>query len=506
MKTKCPENNVDLLCETIDSSDLLRNLPVVDEKQSVVYRNVFCARCNHVRSVSYWSMAADCGRIPASALPTDKALFMAFIKENCTINYTPTDRQHPHIKTCLKAENTCSSKERVEKEPILEKLCSFYAFPVCGNSFKNPHCALCNGDDITQYGCGCAILNPTTDTKISTTKMAPTTQKKSTTPKHRTTSSTPSYPRPPTTPRHPTTPRSTPGHPLTPGETPAIPATIPGTIPGHPSTPRTTPRTTPFFPGTMPGTTPGHPLTPKATTQRHPTTSGTTKETTPRHPSSLKTTTPGYPTIPGITTQRNPGHATSPGTTRATYPTTRRTTPPWHHTTPGFPGTSPIETVPTDTTIWYKETTAPTFPPTPPRVTVLPPPPPPPPLNILFDFSPDANQINIQGKTTVITHQTCKEGFVYDPFVDTCREVFHSRVVINTNSSVTNSTNSTIEFSVLNCSFIRLNISNTIQYPNGTMWVLLYQTIYNKTEYVVNGSYVFVCSKFRSGYSMRETV
>lgn len=240
MKTRCPANNVDPLCGTIHSSDFLAGLPVVDESEGIVYRNVFCARCNYVSQVSYWKMEADCGRIPASALPKDNAKLIAFIRENCTIYYMPTDQQQPHVQKCLAAKRNCSLRKTVEKEPILGELCSIYAFPVCGMSYANPHCGLCNGDDITRYDCGCL---PPTDFPTSTVSSGGKT-------KNPTTSRT-------TTPRRPASPRTTntrhptwlwtatPRHPTTNWiETPAHTFPYPLTTPFFPSTNRPFPKPT----------------------------------------------------------------------------------------------------------------------------------------------------------------------------------------------------------------------------------------------------------------------
>ena len=149
MKTTCPQTTVQpeiqTLCETVDNTDFLRRMPVVDEIAGIVYRNVFCARCNAVINVSYWRMTADCGRIPASALPKDNALLLAFIRENCTVKFQPTDKQRKYLKNCIATESNCSSKQIVNKEPVVQELCSYYALPVCGDAGrKNPHCALCN--------------------------------------------------------------------------------------------------------------------------------------------------------------------------------------------------------------------------------------------------------------------------------------------------------------------------------------------------------------------------
>lgn len=105
--------------------------------------------------------------------------------------------------------------------------------------------------------------------------------------------------------------------------------------------------------------------------------------------------------------------------------------------------------------------------------------PPPPPLSILFDFSSDSNQMSIHGtktETKLVNLKTCQEGFVYDPFVDKCREAFQG--VIGNEKHSSNSNNSTYSNLIkLNCSGIRLNLSDTVLYSNGTLWVPCTQQI-----------------------------
>ncbi|KAL9970477.1 hypothetical protein ACROYT_G022857 [Oculina patagonica] len=709
MKTKCPQGTVEpeiqTLCETVDNSDFLRGMPVVDEQAGVVYRNVFCARCNSVQSVSYWRMTADCGRIPASALPQDNALLLAFIRENCTVNYKPTDAQQKYLKKCLAVENSCSSKQIVDKEPVLQELCSYYAFPICGaKTPKNPHCALCNGNDITQLNCGCLPSTQVTNTGSPTpphttnpgTKYPPhttnpvtthpphTTNPKTTHPPHTTSPGTthplhttnpgtthplhttnsgtthpPHPPKPGTTyplhttnsgtthpphttnpvtthPLHTTNPGTThqlhttnpgtthqlhttnpgsthPPHTTDPGTTHQLHTTNPGTThtlhttnPGSTHPPHTTnPGTTHTLHTTNPGTThpphttnpgttnPPHTTNPGTTHPPHTTNPGTTQPphttnpgtTQPPHTTNPGTTHPLHTTNPGTTHQlhtTNPGtthqlHTTNPGTTHPPHTTNPGTTQPPHTTNPGTthlphttnPGTKhPLHTTNPGTTHQLHTTnpgttqpplttiTATTHPPhttnhgsthpphtaapgtphyhppttpgtthltqfwtTPPayyttrpgpktpgfglttiKSTTRWPPhseqPPPPPLSILFDFS--SNEISIQGKTTetkVVEQKTCQDGFVYDPFVKTCREAFR-KVIVTTNSTIhsTNSTNDVV--TMLNCSSIRLNVSDVVLYPNGTLWVPLYASQYNRTDFFMNGSYVFLCTNF----------
>ena len=174
MNTRCPpgnsESEIQRLCETVDNQDFLSGMPVVDDKSGLVYRNVFCARCNSVQGVSYWQMNADCGRIPASALPQDNTLLLDFIRENCTVRYRPTGGQQINLKHCVFANSTCCARQVIDNEPVLKSLCSYYSFPVCGSPHhKNPHCALCNGEDITKFNCGC-LSTATSKPPIHTTK------------------------------------------------------------------------------------------------------------------------------------------------------------------------------------------------------------------------------------------------------------------------------------------------------------------------------------------------
>ena len=412
MRTNCPldtvQPEIQTLCETVDNTDFLRGMPVVDELAGVVYRNVFCARCNAVNNVSFWRMTADCGRIPASALPQDNALLLAFIRENCTVKYQPTDEQQKYIKNCLATESRCSSNQTLDKEPVLQELCSYYAFPVCGDLHsKNPHCALCNGDDITQVDCGCPVI-VTSNTPMQAT----------------------------TTLQHQTNPGST------------------------PST--------------------------QSTANKF-----TTLTTRTESKTLLNSMTPGTTPPPSITTHgaSSPPQTMTSGLIPQPLTTNQWSTPPPHTTRPW---TTPPMTA-FLTTIQFKT----------PHVSE---PPPPPPLNILFDFS--SNKISIHGKTTetkVLEQKTCQEGFVYDPFVKKCREAFQ-KVIVNTNSSI-NSTNSTSNVVVmLNCSGIQLNSSDTVLHPNGTLWVPLHSRGYNRIDYFVNGSYVFLCTDFASNYSKKETL
>ena len=104
-----------------------------------------------------------------------------------------------------------------------------------------------------------------------------------------------------------------------------------------------------------------------------------------------------------------------------------------------------------------------------------------------------------------MTQNTCQEGFVYDPFIQKCREAVR-KVIVKSNTSI-HLTNSTSDVRpMLNCSSIQLNSSKTVLLPNGTLWVPLYATGYSRADYFMNGSNVLLCTNFASEYSKKQTI
>jgi len=82
---------------------------------------------------------------------------LAFIKANCDWYFEPPSGHRE--KNCLAVKENCADSEHVNEELLPRDLCSFYSFPICSMNFihsKNPHCAICEGKDISQYhGCPC---------------------------------------------------------------------------------------------------------------------------------------------------------------------------------------------------------------------------------------------------------------------------------------------------------------------------------------------------------------
>ena len=142
-------------------------LPVSTLEDNTVYKNVFCAKCNHVSNPVYWKFSASCyGLYTADDIPKNKSLLMKFILKNCDWIFDEPRDDYSYLKQCLAVKEQCSYSERVEIEPLLPSLCSFYAFPVCEKvQAKNPHCAMCLGDDISASDyCYCANPTPTLPT------------------------------------------------------------------------------------------------------------------------------------------------------------------------------------------------------------------------------------------------------------------------------------------------------------------------------------------------------
>lgn len=160
----CPLHNTDKRLESLCSAksstaDLFGMLPVSDFVEKTDYKNVFCARCNHVKNQTYWKFSASCK--DAYDLPRNRSLLLQFIMSSCEWSFEPPSNRSSHSKRCLAVEKNCPHSELIETEPLLPDLCSFYAFPVCYSvRTKNPHCEICKGNDISEYWCRCQPPSP----------------------------------------------------------------------------------------------------------------------------------------------------------------------------------------------------------------------------------------------------------------------------------------------------------------------------------------------------------
>ena len=152
----CPSDNsyknLQTLC-TSTSSPL--ELPVFDLDDNSVYKNIFCAKCNHASNPVYWKFSAFCDRryITASDIPKNRTMMLSFLTTSCDWKFT-VPRANINLKKCLSVKVKCRESE--PENSLLSSLCSFYAFPVCENiQSKNPHCEMCRGNDISAFLCNC---------------------------------------------------------------------------------------------------------------------------------------------------------------------------------------------------------------------------------------------------------------------------------------------------------------------------------------------------------------
>ena len=164
MIDSCPLDTTDRKLESLctaksSTADLFGMLPVSDFIDKTDYKNVFCARCNHAKNLTYWKFTASCK--DAHDLPRNRSLMLQFIKSSCEWRFEPQSSRSGHSKRCLAVEETCPQSRLIEREPLLPDLCSFYAFPVCYSvRTKNPHCEICKGNDISEYWCRCHPPSP----------------------------------------------------------------------------------------------------------------------------------------------------------------------------------------------------------------------------------------------------------------------------------------------------------------------------------------------------------
>ena len=116
-----------------------------------------------------------------------------------------------------------------------------------------------------------------------------------------------------------------------------------------------------------------------------------------------------------------------------------------------------------------------------------------PPLDILFDFSSSSHTIKLGDQQTVVKNKVCNEGFVFDPFIETCRQI-----------NVHTSTKGLENGSFINCTFVEMKINSVIIFPNGSVWIPSHQRMYRNESYIINGSSLFLCMDLKRSYT--ETV
>ena len=122
------------------------------------------------------------------------------------------------------------------------------------------------------------------------------------------------------------------------------------------------------------------------------------------------------------------------------------------------------------------------------------------PLEILFDFSSSSSHtVTVGDETTVVKNKACVAGFVFDPFTDKCIKLHKIRA-----PSSTNETN--ITYSCDSSGFVKIDISSATLFPNGSVWIPKYKTMYSNESYFINGSALFVCMNLTRNYTERTNL
>ena len=127
----CPSDNSEKSLQTLCSSTSSPlELPVFDFDHNIVYKNIFCAKCNRASNPVYWKFSASCNSryITASDIPKNRTMMLNFLTKNCDWKFA-VPRANINLKKCLSVKDKCRESE--PENSILSSLCSFYAFPVC---------------------------------------------------------------------------------------------------------------------------------------------------------------------------------------------------------------------------------------------------------------------------------------------------------------------------------------------------------------------------------------
>ena len=123
-------------------------------------------------------------------------------------------------------------------------------------------------------------------------------------------------------------------------------------------------------------------------------------------------------------------------------------------------------------------------------------------LKILFGFSSSSHSVQVGERKNLVRNKVCPKGFVFDSFKEECVELHVPKSVpkissINSSSSIdTPSVMDLQEGNYINCSYVEMNISSVIRLSNVSIWIPLHKRLYNKENFVINGSSLLLCTDF----------
>ena len=139
------------------TTDIPAYFPVTDNTTMVSYKNEYCALCNDIpkSNLIYWGAKVECETVDNREDTEIQSLSDVYklITEDSTCNvvflipYELLYRQ-PFIQQCIPYQNRCNMTGRwQEYDADLESLCLSYESAYKG--YKNVHCYLCNGYDVS---------------------------------------------------------------------------------------------------------------------------------------------------------------------------------------------------------------------------------------------------------------------------------------------------------------------------------------------------------------------
>ncbi|XP_057294021.1 uncharacterized protein LOC130622571 [Hydractinia symbiolongicarpus] len=139
VKSCLPFGNLTDKRKCLESTSTI-NIPVLG-RDSYLYRNEFCAKCNLVPEYTYIDIEMKCGDGPG--LRNNQRISMSLLSQfkDCTVSLINNNESKSLIQKCNKSIKTCNNTESKYYD-----LCLSYTAQI--NKYKNYHCVLCtNGSD-----------------------------------------------------------------------------------------------------------------------------------------------------------------------------------------------------------------------------------------------------------------------------------------------------------------------------------------------------------------------
>ena len=152
--SSCPKNftdeNTKQKCQGNDEDEIgLNPVPVYDKDSNVTYKNIFCARCNGALHTTYWEVSFQCFKwFDVSNLSLSKDLRL--LQDRCFLQKRPVDDS---LKRCIPWLRLPIKSDPTRGNTLCQAECLSYALLVVSRSkgklFRNPHCAFCNGIELS---------------------------------------------------------------------------------------------------------------------------------------------------------------------------------------------------------------------------------------------------------------------------------------------------------------------------------------------------------------------